>query len=110
MSKKPELIYCPFCGGETEIVESNEFRADGIIEYPHCTMCGAHQTCVKDDSISEWNSRVYPPEIKAAIERDTPQKPIQDILSWRCPKCKSGLETMQYHKVCPDCGQRLDWL
>lgn len=26
--------------------------------------------------VQEWNTRVYPPEVQAAIQRDTPKKPI----------------------------------
>ena len=45
-----------------------------------------------------------------ANERDTPRKPVKDILSYRCPNCESGLTTMieEPPSCCPNCGQRLE--
>ena len=63
--------------------------------------------------IRAWNpkdTRFYPPEVQAAIERDTPKKPINFVTKYSinktCPHCSAiVLRTA----VCHSCGQRLDW-
>ena len=94
MMKTHELLPCPFCGSKSVLVKSNEYRDDGVIEYPKCISCGAHSTNVKDDSIKEWNARVYPKEVIEDYFRK--------LLS---VKCECGEPIIADKKICPKCGR-----
>ena len=116
MSKTPELVPCPCCGeaGATDV--SDSYRP---YEYTGCAYCGIYvdSRCVADDeerSTQEiWNTRVYPPEVQAAIERAAPKKPagqrriIGELLLGYCPTC--GAPANEDLQCCQECGQRLDW-
>lgn len=60
---KPELLPCPFCGGEAKIVDlPEEYNIGGVAV--ECQKCRASSTCcfpVKDDPkphvIAAWNTR-----------------------------------------------------
>ena len=52
----------------------------------------------------------YPPEVQAAIDRNTPKKPVLERGKYSqkhvCPNC----DVFVYReKFCKGCGQRLDW-
>ena len=108
MNKTPELKPCPFCGGEAKIK-----RVTGSINYRYvkCSSCGARtkEWFGVDVAVKTWDTRVYQPEVQAAIERDHPEPIIQHghtgIVDNRCPKCLSHASG----KFCSNCGQRLDW-
>ena len=112
MTKTPVLLPCPFCGGKSVLVKSNEYRDDGVIEYPKCTSCGAHSTNVKDDSIKEWNTRVYSEEVQEALEKQMPKEPtdviyINERLIGVCSACGATINTG--NRFCRICGQKQDW-
>ena len=109
MNETPELLPCPSCAHAE--VGFGEERLSGFV---YCFNCGIRTSGEytyryenwKEMAAEEWNTRVYPTEVQAAIDRDTPKKPTF-VLSWRCPACKSGL--WPESALCPSCGQRLDW-
>ena len=113
MNKTPELKPCPFCGG------TSDFRDDGHIGDAYCI----HWLARPDDFYSwrdknwkeaaarDWNDRTYPPEVKAAVERDKPKKPdlkTENKMSFFvCESC--GNKIFKGMNVCDECGQRLNW-
>lgn len=64
-----------------------------------------NQSAECEQHIDTWN----PPEVLEAIERDTPQKPINkdQFGVSECPKCKA--DAQEYQDYCFRCGQRLAW-
>lgn len=116
--KTPELKPCPFCGGEAEI-DSDEY-GDGPNRMSctrvYCSNCYCEtdwNTGIYDfkDAIDIWNTRVYPPEVQAAIERDKPKEPIVKVSKYGknyfCPTCDNDVS--ETYDCCSACGQRLDW-
>ena len=68
----------------------------------------------EETEASEWNTRVYPEEVQAAIERDTTKRPdfIGDafgVLVGKCPRCNYEVDHVCNKEICENCGQRLDW-
>lgn len=69
--------------------------------------------------IRAWNpkdTRFYPPEVQAAIERDTPKKPkrgdpfLCEGDEFICPSCDGHVRrSLLKGNCCCHCGQRLDW-
>jgi len=63
MAKKiviPELLPCPFCGGEGEIVRTSVFWGE-------CVKCGSscgYSNKSKTKAIKAWNQRVCAREVK----------------------------------------------
>lgn len=62
------------------------------------------------------NTRVYPPEVQAAIERDTPKKQkrgdpfLCEGDEFICPSCDGHVRrSLLKGNCCCHCGQRLDW-
>ena len=100
--KYPELLLCPLCGGvagkTTDPIGYGE--AVCIIACTQCDCCvnvsGPDFNVVESEAIKRWNTRVYPPEVQAAIERDTPKKPI-------FPTIKEQSEDREDMPRCPDC-------
>ena len=116
MSKTPELLPCPSCGS-TEIRELRDDYMSSHKIYCECGMSAEFASDCKDpreEATKIWNTRVYPAEVQAAIERDTPKKPTNQFFKYRhrrgyCPGCKREIRSFYEYKVCRDCGQRLDW-
>lgn len=62
--KKPELLPCPFCGGEAEVIinKSKEGQTSDV----HCSLCSCRKVLLKhpsyegnieQDAIDNWNTR-----------------------------------------------------
>jgi Lar family restriction alleviation protein len=110
METKTELLSCPFCRGEAKIK-----RVTGSINYRYvkCSSCGARtkEWFGVDVAVKTWNTRVYPPEVQAAVERDKPKKPdlkTENKMSFYvCESC--GNKVFKGMNVCDECGQRLNW-
>lgn len=110
MTKTPELLPCPFCGGEAK------YRDDGMNGYVLCWECLARTDSVyswrdenwTEEVAREWNTRVYPKEVQEAIEKQKPKKPQKDIVHYRCPNCDAMLNTYETCECCNHCGQKLD--
>lgn len=97
-----ELLPCPFCGGEVELVGINVQRQKMMFV---CGKCNA-EVVLTDDV--EWNYRHYPPEVQQAVERMKPMKVILvEGLSNACPECLA--DSGKYSPFCRICGQALDW-
>lgn len=125
MTKTPELLPCPFCGGEAKVYTESCAYANGGRDYfyPSCKSEGCPGVMVPDDefrfntimaetekeAISIWNKRVYPKEVQEAIEKQNPKKPKKDIVHYRCPNCDAMLNTYETCEYCNYCGQKLDW-
>ena len=108
MSKTPELLPCPFCGEEAELVR----HECGF--YVECTCCAIISPADSlEASIKFWNARVYQPEVQAAIDLYTPKKPLNQFKRYGkqrgyCPSCDRILDD-QFSDIACRCGQRLDW-
>lgn len=112
MKNKTELLPCPFCGGKAEILE------DVLDAHVYCTECYARTTdtekFVKDwkrEVIRIWNTRVYQKDVLKAVERDRPIKPRKNKTFTHlriCPVCGCPV-SKDIDKICPYCGQRLNW-
>ena len=108
MGTKTELLPCPFCGG-SDVEIQNSFAGS---KKPVCTDCGAslHPSRSNEAAINEWNTRVYPPEVQAAIERDKAEMPAWDTEMDEplCPACHHKFK-FRRDAFCQGCGQRMDW-
>lgn len=123
-----ELKPCPFCGGEAKVYTESCAYANGGRDYfyPSCKSEGCPGVMVPDDefrfntimaetgkeAISIWNKRVYPKEVKKAVERDKPKKPDtvmkkDGLLIGLCKACGTPIDNG--HRFCRICGQKLDW-
>lgn len=111
--KTPELLPCPFCGGPAD------FSDDGCIGYAYCIHCLARTDDYyswrdknwKENAARDWNDRVYPPEVQAAIEKNKPKEPIVKTSKYGknyfCPNCDNDVS--ETYDCCSACGQRLNW-
>ena len=108
---EPELKPCPFCRGEAKIK-----RVTGSINYRYvkCSSCGARtkEWFGVDVAVKTWNTRVYPPEVQDAVEKNKPKKPIlfnekDPEEGHLCPGCESRVSCEIAY--CYVCGQRLNW-
>lgn len=132
MNKTPELLPCPFCGGEADIYRDRiMFPGEPVYFYSSCKNGECPGAMAPDgeigtnlimleteeEAISLWNTRVYPPEVQAAIERDTPKEPVSRPMGWidfnadHCPNCDTQLHEYTDKDVtfCYSCGQRMRW-
>lgn len=126
MSKTPELLPCPFCGGEAKMIfdhNGEKHVARIFCRLSHHAFVHAYgetKDKAQPAAINKWNTRVYPPEVQAAIDRDAPKKPVRKKEETRtysnmlCPSC--GAHQKHYYEwekeelpFCLSCGQRLDW-
>ena len=120
MNTKTELLPCPFCGGVDFWVKQASESGQGS-DYGQVVCHGCLATCslalLDKPAMLAWNTRVYPAEIQAAIDRDTPKKPVSRPMGWidfnadHCPNCDTQLHEYTDKNVtfCYSCGQRLDW-
>lgn len=109
-----ELLPCPFCGDKAG------YHVSGLKGYAYCTGCGVttdgSYTHREPDWAEEetrlWNTRVYPPEVQEAIEKQTPKEPtdviyINERLIGVCSACGATVNTG--NRFCRICGQKQDW-
>ena len=88
--KPPELLPCPFCGGEAEI----EIK-EGSLSRCICVKCGCRTGWwFKAGSINVWNHRVYLQEVIEDYFRK--------LLS---VNCECGTPIVAGKKICPKCGR-----
>lgn len=115
-----ELLPCPFCGGEVELVGINVQRQKMMFV---CGKCNA-EVVLTDDV--EWNYRHYPPEVEKAVERMKPvvikpektdeYHPDGSVYLIECENCKQEFKLIGFLfsseiRHCPKCGQaqQMDW-
>lgn len=113
MDTKTELLPCPCCGGKAD------FFDDKMTGYVFCTCCELKTSGTyswryedwKETEAKDWNTRVYPPEVQTAIERDkvvNPKVIFDSAKGWlACGSC--GATVVGGHNYCSNCGKRLDW-
>lgn len=107
---EPELKPCPFCGGEAK--RGEHWKAG---KYIMCSKCNTAITdvIVKTDLTTAWNTRVYPKDVQAAIERSNPKTAIkkgsEEVYQGYCPDCHMPINSKDQEFNCNNCGQRLDW-
>lgn len=112
MTKTPELLPCPFCGGKAVMVRAIP-RVPNIEVF--CKKCkgGFQKSLTNEFEIAKlWNKRAYPQEVKKLIQRDKPQKPdnITPKDGYRIGLCKAcGTPIDNGDRFCRICGQKLDW-
>lgn len=115
-----KLLPCPFCGGEARAILVREV---GWVYRIFCPKCRMSENLAFDKEkeeleklipkfIEEWNTRVYPKEVKKAVERDKPKKPDNvmkkdGLLIGLCKACGTPIDNG--HRFCRICGQKLDW-
>lgn len=103
MNKTPELLPCPFCGKDDELRITHIYEGEDYIGCDRCKYDGVH--------IMVWNTRVYPPEVQKAIEKQKPKAPIIRASRYQqnyyCPNCDNDVSITFDH--CSACGQRLGW-
>ena len=110
MKVAEKLLPCPFCGRAATLVKSKSKVNDYRIK---CKSCGITTGWWygKSDVIEVWNTRVYPPEVQAAIERDKPKEPIirasRCQQNYYCPNCDNDVS--ETYDCCSACGQRFNW-
>ena len=125
--KTPELKPCPFTGDIPSIktsLSASQFIDGNYLEVHQCVFILPEyeivtsiqtdgEVSVEDLAIRFWNTRVYPPEVQAAINRDKPIKAIKEKQGggwvWLCGNCKGYLTSETPESFCIECGQRLDW-
>ncbi|EEO27131.1 Lar family restriction alleviation protein [Oxalobacter paraformigenes] len=125
--KKPKLKPCPFCGGKAHVNTDTNWQFDFEARV-FCANCeNVEFSAISEESpedaenlaIETWNTRVYPTEVQAAIDRTVAApvrilknypKSLEDVDSGPdlyCPECDEELEG--YENFCPICGKKLDW-
>lgn len=117
METKNELLPCPCCGGEPTLsIYPKDQPREASITCCYISLIvsiNSARDFVKACK-EEWNTRVYPEEVQAAIERDTTKRPdfIGDafgVLVGKCPRCNYEVDHVCNKEICENCGQRLDW-
>ena len=122
MNKTPELLPCPHDGSKVEFCEECDGGCHRIIgngmeiDLLPTIRQGESLETRRAICAERWNTRVYPPEVQAAIERDTPKKPkrgdpfLCEGDEFICPSCDGHVRrSLLKGNCCCHCGQRLDW-
>lgn len=115
---KTELKQCPFCGSEHLSI----YHDDHVCSCKISCECGCSVEWADDDIkkedleklvVEKWNTRVYPPEIREAINHSIARKPMHqrnlfgEIKLGDCPACTAPVN--EEFRFCGDCGQKLNW-
>ena len=119
MTKTPELLPCPFTGKKPDFIiypiecgykYEGKISVDGI--NLEIYFDGEDKEEVKKKLLNIWNKRVYPKEVKKAVEREKPKKPdnITPKDGYRIGLCKAcGTPIDNGDRFCRICGQKLNW-
>lgn len=64
-----------------------------------------------DDAYNRgWNDAMNSPDVKKALERMKPIKPMYSYEgTGKCPVCRDLVNTTEDKNFCWNCGQALDW-
>ena len=98
IEKDPELLPCPFCGGEAAFIDDrqNPYDTDGHVE---CTQCGARI----DDDWELWNNRANPSKETKALKKQIQQIQAQNKKIVERLECeKLFREHIAYSLFCKD--------
>ena len=125
-SSKSELLPCPFCGGEAEILTAESMHG-GYLSGIMCNDCRSRGDVyvTEAEAIEAWNNRIETVTVTAGITTvtDTPQityvpertckritlglereREIATV-SWICSAC--GKHMNSDHNYCPNCGAKV---
>lgn len=121
-----ELLPCPFTGDIPSIktsLSSSQFIDGKYLEVHQCVFIQPEykivtsiqtdgEESVEDRAVRFWNTRVYPPEVQEAIEKQRPKEPtdviyINERLIGVCSACGATVYTGD--RFCRKCGQKQDW-
>lgn len=112
-----KLLPCPFCGGKAEICEVGD-KSDFYFRCSRCCLSNLVLYDTEKEAIEAWNKRVYPKDVKEAINKQVPMKPevVKDALDqtrFFCGKCGGQVDDVASieltGKFCCLCGQKIDW-
>ena len=68
MTKPPELLPCPFCGGACEIWNANEGRPAWIACMGRCAVLVSKEHKTDAEAVAAWNARAPEPAVQALVE------------------------------------------
>lgn len=122
METKTELLPCPHDGSKVEFCDEcdggcHRIIHDGMeIDLLPTKRQGESLETRRAICAERWNTRVYPPDVQAAIERNIPVQPKLITATredfddtFECPSCAKRFSSYDEFDFCPWCGQRLDW-
>ena len=121
MNKK-ELLPCPFCGGEAEVVTDLIFT-NGKPTKVYQVYCRENRCVIgfcdyayymtEEEAINAWNTRTYKPAGKWKIDIDEYKICATEFVCSNCNEsfCTSEMtdeEFMEMMKYCPNCGEKME--